>query len=100
MDSAGQEGGSKAANGFSAMSDEEVVAEIARLIRKCISDVDDTTSIGIDSNLVEDLGIDSLGAYELIMEAEDYFGVEINDYQVEGIKTVQDLVAVVRAADV
>lgn len=100
MDSASQGATSGAQKDFSAMTDDEIVAEIAGLIRKCVPEIDESTNIGIDSRLVDDLGIDSLGGYELIMEAEDYFGIEINDNQVESIKTIQDLIFVVRFANV
>lgn len=92
--------GSKASTNFSAMSDDEIVAEVATLIRKCVPEFDESIDISIDTKLAEDLGIDSLGGYELIMEAEDHFGVEINDSQLEGIKTVGALIAVVRSNNV
>lgn len=82
------------------MTDDEIVAEVAGLIRKCVPEIDESISIGIDSRLADDLGIDSLGGYELIMEAEDYFGIEINDSQVESIKTIGDLIAIVRSVNV
>jgi len=82
----------------SAMTDDQIVAEIAGLIRKCVPDAQ-AAAINIDSNLVDDIGIDSLGAYELIMEAEDLFGVEITDSEVESIKTVADLIAIVRKSN-
>jgi acyl carrier protein len=79
----------------SAMTDDQIVAQIAGLIRKCVPDAQ-AVAISVDSRLVEDIGIDSLGAYELIMEAEDLFHIEITDSQVEGIKTIADLIAIVR----
>ena len=79
----------------SAMTDDQIVAQIAGLILKCVPDAQ-AVAIGMDSRLVEDIGIDSLGAYELIMEAEDLFHIEITDSQVEGIKTIADLIAIVR----
>lgn len=79
----------------SAMTDDQIVAQIIGLIRKCVPDVQ-AAAISMDSRLVEDIGIDSLGAYELIMEAESLFHIEIADSQVDNVKTVADLVAILR----
>ena len=51
--------------------------------------------ITLESRLAEDLGADSLDAVELIMALEDEFGVEVNDDDAQGIKTVGDIVALV-----
>ena len=55
----------------------------------------DEGKITMDSRLAEDLGADSLDAVELIMALEDEFGVEVNDDDAQGIKTVGDIVALV-----
>ena len=47
-----------------------------------------------DSRLVEDLGADSLDSIELVMDLEDEFGIEITDSELDGIKTVGQLVAI------
>lgn len=44
------------------------------------------------SEIVKDLGADSLDVVELLMSLEEETGVTIPDDQVEGIKTVQDIV--------
>ena len=55
----------------------------------------DESKITLESSLSEDLGADSLDAVELIMALEDEFGVEVNDDDAQGIKTVGDIVALV-----
>ena len=44
------------------------------------------------TNLVDDLGADSLDTIELIMEFEKTFDVKISDDVTEGIKTVGDMI--------
>ena len=46
----------------------------------------------LDANLKDDLDADSLDAVELIMTAEDEFGIEIPDEDAMNIKTVKDIV--------
>lgn len=48
--------------------------------------------VTMDSNIAEDLGADSLDVVDLIMSIEDEFGVEVPDEDIEGIKTVGDVV--------
>ncbi|MBO5525186.1 MAG: acyl carrier protein [Clostridia bacterium] len=45
-----------------------------------------------ESEIVKDLGADSLDVVELLMSLEEETGITIPDDQVEGIKTVQDIV--------
>lgn len=49
--------------------------------------------ITLKTNLVEDLGADSLDVVELIMTFEDEFGVTLPDEDVAKMKTVGDIVA-------
>lgn len=52
--------------------------------------------ITMDSNLIDDLDIDSLELVDLTMEFENEFNVEIEDDQVEKIKTVGDIVNLIK----
>lgn len=45
-----------------------------------------------ESNLVDDLGADSLDRVELVMALEDEFGLEIPDAEGEKIQTVQQAI--------
>jgi acyl carrier protein len=45
-----------------------------------------------ESNIRDDLGLDSFGMVELLFELEDAAGIKIPDGQMPDIRTVQDLV--------
>lgn len=45
----------------------------------------------------EDLGVDSLDLFELVMSLEDKFGVEIPTEDLEGLLTVGDVVKYIEA---
>ena len=49
-------------------------------------------SISADTNIVDDLGADSLDVVELIMSIEDEFGVSISDEEAANLITVQKIV--------
>ena len=51
----------------------------------------DEMDIDMDSNFVNDLGADSLGIVELILELEDEFDIEISDEHAEKMLTVGDV---------
>lgn len=54
-----------------------------------------SSEINDESNLIEDLGADSLDAVDIIMEVEKVFNIPIPDDDVEKINTVQDLITIV-----
>ena len=45
-----------------------------------------------ESNFREDLGVDSLDLFELLMSLEEEYGFEIPAEDLEGIQTVGDLI--------
>ena len=48
--------------------------------------------ITMESQLVDDLGADSLDAIDIVMSVEDTFKVEVPDEIIEKIETVGDIV--------
>ena len=52
----------------------------------------DVEDITYDSNILDDLGADSLDVVDLIMSIEDEFGIEVPDEALENIRTVEDMV--------
>ena len=49
-------------------------------------------SISMDTNLIDDLGADSLDVVELIMALEDSFGIAISDEDAAELFTVRRIV--------
>lgn len=52
----------------------------------------DTEEIDYESNIIDDLGADSLDIVDLVMSVEDEFGIEVPDEALETISTVEDMV--------
>ena len=52
-------------------------------------------NVKMDSNIIEDLGADSLDVVELVMALEEKFDVEIPDSDAEKLKTIADVVSFV-----
>ena len=55
----------------------------------------DKASITPDSEIIKDLGADSLDVVEMLLELEKEYGVEITDEQAADIKTVGDIVKLI-----
>lgn len=50
-------------------------------------------TITADTNIMEDLGADSLDVVDMLMSLEDEFDVEIPDEEIEKMRTVADVVS-------
>ncbi len=51
----------------------------------------DVNTIKDDSNILEDLGADSLDIIEMLMTLEDEYGVTIPDDKINQVKTISDI---------
>lgn len=52
-------------------------------------------SITPQSNIVEDLGADSLDVIEMLMTLEDEYGITIPDDQISQVRTIEQIVALI-----
>ena len=52
----------------------------------------DREQVTENSEIIDDLGADSLDIVDLVMTLEDEFDTEITDEMIEGLKTVGDIV--------
>ena len=48
--------------------------------------------IEADSDIIKDLGADSLDVVELLISLEDDYGISIPEEDIAGVKTVKDIV--------
>lgn len=52
--------------------------------------------INRESHIVNDIGIDSVDFWEIIAKIEQEFGIDVEDDDVKGVNTVQDVVDVLK----
>jgi acyl carrier protein len=67
---------------------DEIFAELARLIG---THVEDDHVVDATSELVGDLGIDSLGVMELVADLEDSFSLVIGEAELRDVITLGDV---------
>ena len=82
------------------MSDktEEIRAGLADIVTEVTGIPAD--DVQLDKSFSDDLDIDSLSMVEVVVAAEEHFGVKIPDNEVKKLKTVGDAVAFIAAAGV
>ena len=76
------------------MTDEEIVKELAVILNE-VAGVDQS-KVSTDKSFLDDLEVDSLSMVEVVMAAEDKFGVKIPDEEVKNLKTVGDAVSFIK----
>ena len=77
------------------MSQEEVLGGLAVIVNEVAGvPVDQIT---LDKKFVDDLDVDSLSMVEVVMAAEDKWGVKIPDAEAKNLVTVGDTVAYIEA---
>jgi acyl carrier protein len=80
-----------------AQSEQEILEGLAGIVNEVAgTDIADVTS---EKAFVDDLDIDSLSMVEVVMAAEDKFGVTIPDSEVKNLSTVGDAVAYIAKAN-
>ena len=77
------------------MSKEEILVGLAGIVNEVAGVPVDDVQPG--KSFVDDLDIDSLSMVEVVMAAEDKWGVKIPDEEVKNLKTVGDAVAYIDA---
>ena len=78
------------------MSSSEILEGLASIVNEVAgTPVADITP---EKSFVDDLDIDSLSMVEVVMAAEDKFGVSIPDGEVKNLSTVGDAVAYIEKA--
>jgi acyl carrier protein len=77
-------------------STEEIRAGLAEIVNE-IAGIP-AEDIQLDKSFTEDLDVDSLSMVEVVVAAEEKFGITIPDDEVKNLKTVGDAVAYIERA--
>lgn len=80
------------------MSDTEILTGLAEILQE-IAGVQ-PSAVTPDKNFTDDLDIDSLSMVEVVVAAEEKWGIRIPDDDVSSLRTVGDAAAYIRRAGV
>jgi acyl carrier protein len=75
------------------MKREDLSTKLKDILRECLLDA--ALEIDPESNLEEDLGLDSMGVVDLTMHLEFNFNIDVQEDEIVGIETFQDLLVFV-----
>jgi acyl carrier protein len=76
------------------MTEEQIVSDLAVILNE-VAGVDQS-KVSPEKSFLDDLEVDSLSMVEVVMAAEDKFGVKIPDEEVKNLKTVGDAVKFIK----
>lgn len=70
-----------------------IIEKVKELVAEQLGIEKDT--ITVESNIIEDLGADSLDTIEMLMTLEDEYGISIPDDKIGQIKTIGQIVELI-----
>ena len=73
-----------------------IFEKVQKLLAEALN-IDDPSTITMQSNIVQDLGADSLDMVELLMSLEDNFGITVPDEVANELVTVEAIVKYIEA---
>ena len=75
---------------------QEILSGLAEIVNEVAGVPND--DVQMDKSFIDDLDIDSLSMVEVVVAAEERFGVKIPDDDVKGLQTVGDAVTYIEKA--
>ncbi|EGD75462.1 acyl carrier protein [Salpingoeca rosetta] len=75
-------------------SQEDVESRVLNILQN-FNAIENKENVSLDAHFINDLGLDSLDAVEIVMAVEDEFSVEISDQDAEKVLTARDVVKLV-----
>ena len=74
------------------MSDKEIFERLLKVFSIVVNRNVDSNLINVNSKIVEDLGVNSIGMVYLAVAVEEEFDVDMSNASLESFKTVQDVI--------
>ena len=81
-----------------ALSQQEILAGLAEIVNE-VAGIP-AADVQMDKSFTDDLDVDSLSMVEVVVAAEEKFGVRIPDDDVKNLKTVGDAVTYIEKASI
>ena len=74
------------------MSEKEIFEKLTNIFNIVINRSVDVSKINMDSKIIEDLGVNSIGLIYLAVAVEEEFGVDMSNASLESFKTIRDVI--------
>ena len=77
------------------MDQKEIIEKLKKIIEPYVQDQEAFATINEETDLLNDLKVNSSNLVDIIIDAEDEFDIEIDDDSAEKMLTVKDAVAII-----
>jgi acyl carrier protein len=77
------------------MSDEELFKKVVEILRPYAKNAAALASVALETNILEDLKVNSARLVDVVLAFEDEFDIEIADEDVDAVETVADCVSLI-----
>lgn len=80
-----------------AMSREEIFAKVVEIISPFAKDQEALENVSEDTDILQDLKVNSARLVDIILDFEDEFDIEVEDEDADAVNTVGDAVELIQA---
>ncbi len=77
------------------MTREEIFAKVVVIIRPFVKNQEALDAVNDDTNILEDLKVNSARLVDIILDFEDAFQIEVEDEDADAVNTVGDAVQLI-----
>jgi acyl carrier protein len=77
------------------MTREEIFAKVVEIVRPYVKDDEALATVTDDTNILQDLKVNSARLVDVILNFEDEFDIEVEDEDADAVNTVGDAVALI-----
>ena len=77
------------------MTRDEIFAKVIEIVRPYVKDDEALATVGDDTNILQDLKVNSARLVDVILNFEDEFDIEVEDEDADAVNTVGDAVTLI-----
>ena len=74
------------------MEEKEIMESVVKILTPWVKNEDALASVSMDTNILDDLKVNSARLVDVVIAFEDEFDIEIEDEDVDSVNTVGDAV--------
>ena len=77
------------------MTRDEIFAKVIEIVRPFVKNEEALATVGDDTDILQDLKVNSARLVDVILNFEDEFDIEVEDEDADAVNTVGDAVALI-----
>ena len=77
------------------MTRDEIFAKVVEIVRPYVKNAEALASVTDDTNILQDLKVNSARLVDVILNFEDEFDIEVEDEDADAVNTLGDAVALI-----